>query len=235
MPSSTVPKFTFSARSWPPVVVGRLLEVGAAADHHGLVAGGQRLEAVGAAAQAEVGKERDAQLLGQAVDQGERPGRVLAHLQEPLAAQDQEVRRAGRVEAEEEGALARQAGKWRSPKALIPSLKDSSEPAESRITRTPSGGLDEALGQGQQGDDRGAVVVGAGDHLAEADVGHRRDGAEAEQEPEPGEQASAAEGAERGQQRAADDRRHQHRAGVGLLDQAEAVGDQRDLGVEDEA
>lgn len=31
-------------------------------------------------------------------------------------------------------------GKWRSPNAFIPSLKDSSAPAESKITRTPAGG-----------------------------------------------------------------------------------------------
>ena len=36
------------------------------------------------------------------------------------------------------------------------------------------GGVGEALGEGEQGDDRGAVVVGAGDDLARADLGHRR-------------------------------------------------------------
>ena len=29
------------------------------------------------------------------------------------------------------------AGKWRRPKPCIPSMNDSSEPVESRITRTP--------------------------------------------------------------------------------------------------
>ena len=127
-------------------------------------------------------------------------------------------------------------GKWRSPNAFIPSLKDSSEPAESRITRIPAAAPRRSrCGQRQQGDDRGAVVVGAGDDLRSADLGHRRRRAEAEQDPELGEQAPAGEGAERGQDRSADDRRHQRRAGVGLLDQPEAVGDLRNRRVEDEA
>ena len=127
--------------------------------------------------------------------------------------------------------------KWRSPKALIPSLKDSSEPAESRITRTPCGRLrDEAAGQRQQGDDRGAVVVGAGDDLARADVGHRRDRAEAEEErrawPAGACRSAAPSAASSGPPTTG-------AISGGLvsvrLDQAEAVGDLRDRGVEDEA
>ena len=93
----------------------------------------------------------------------------------------------------------------------------------------------DALRQCQQGDDAGAVVVGTGHGLAPGDVGHRRDRAEANQGAEPGEPAPPRQGAQPGQQRTAHHRRHQHRARVLALDQAEAVGDPGDLRVEDQA
>ena len=55
-----------------PVVVGRLLEAGAGAERGALVSGGQRDDAVGGVAQAQVGKQRDTQLVGEPVEQGQR-------------------------------------------------------------------------------------------------------------------------------------------------------------------
>src|SRR6478752_8234174 len=73
-----------------PVVVGWLLEVGAAGEDGGFVAGGEGLETVGAVVEAEVGEEPDAHLLGEVVHEGEGAGRVLAHLQEALAAEHEQ-------------------------------------------------------------------------------------------------------------------------------------------------
>ena len=56
--------------------------------------------------------------------------------------------------------------------------------------------LDQALGEGEQGNDRGAVVVGAGHDVAQGDVGHRRRSACAEEDAELGEQPRAGERAE---------------------------------------
>ena len=73
------------------------------------------------------------------------------------------MRRADRVHADHLRALA-SAGraKWRRAKACIPSMNDSSEPVDSRITRTPGSGLvAQRAGQREQHGHAGEVVVGA--------------------------------------------------------------------------
>ncbi len=96
------------------------------------------------------------------------------------------------------------------------------------------GVLGEAAGEPEQGDAGAAVVVGAGDDRTHADVGHRRGASDPEDEAELGERTVPAERAERRQQWAAEDRRHQRRTGVGALDQSEPVADLGQRRVEDE-
>ncbi len=203
----------------------------------GLVAGRQRLEPVGAVVQAQVGIEPDPHLLGQAVDQGERARRVLVHLQEALAAQRQQVRRADRLEAEEEGALRGRLGEV----ALAERFDSLAEGLLGAGREQDHAGRPRAAPRAKRRARASRETTAVPLSLAPGTTSRRPMSAIAATEPRPrkrpslDEQAPAAQRAERRQQRAADDRRHQHRAGVGLLDQAEAVGDQRDLGMEDEA
>ena len=99
-------------------------------------------------------------------DEGERAGRVVVHLQEALAPQRQQVGRADRLEAEEEGALPGQLGEVALAERFHPLAEGLLRAGREQDHPDPLGRLgEEALGQGQQGDDRGAVVVGAGDDL----------------------------------------------------------------------
>src|SRR3954471_110719 len=91
-----------------PVVAAWLALVGAAAEGDGLGAGCPGLQSVGTVVGAEVGVEPAVMFAGDALDEGEGAGRVVAHLQEALALQRQQVGGAERLQAEEEGGLARQ-------------------------------------------------------------------------------------------------------------------------------
>ena len=69
----------------------------------------------------------------------------------------------------------------------MPSLNDSSEPVESRITRSDEvGAASSRRAIASRTDDGGGVVVGARDDGAGADLGHRGGVAGAEQGTEPG-------------------------------------------------
>ena len=124
--------------------------------------------------------------------------------------------------------------KWRSPNALIPSLKDSSAPAERSASNVPGRLRDQPPGDGERVDPAplsfapGTTRRIPMSAIAAADT-------DPEQDPEFRQRPAPRDGAEGGEDRAADDRRHQRRAGVHRVDQAESVGEPWQGRVEDEA
>src|SRR4051794_30706397 len=155
-----------------PVVVRRLLEVRAGAEHRARVAGGEGVDAVGGVPQPQVGVELDPELVGQTVDQGEGLRGILPHPEHALAAQHQEVGRAKRVEAEEEGALGRQRREVAAREVVHPLacrlLRGRQEDDAYPLGRA----FPERAREREERHHAGAVVVGAGHGLARADLGH---------------------------------------------------------------
>ena len=135
-----------------PVVVGRLLELGAPSTAPRTDSRRQRLErrrsrfaaAGSGTARSRARSARPSSSAsagaGTRASSGIPPPAARSRCGEPtVSTQRKNVRSRG------------SSAKWRSPNAFIPSLNDSSEPAESRITRTELGRLGEqALGEREQ-------------------------------------------------------------------------------------
>ena len=120
----------------------------------------------------------DPELLGVRLDLRQEVLGVLVHPHHPLALERQQVGRAHRVHAHEARACpSGRSGKWRRPKACMPSMNDSSDPVDSRITRSPSGGR--LVAQRARASDSSTATpvrlsLAPGTTAARADVRHRR-------------------------------------------------------------
>ena len=101
------------------------------------------------------------ELLGELVHQGERPAGVLANPHHPLTAEHDKVGRAEDVEADEEGALAREAGRRPTKPRLHPVAGRLLGGGEQEHAEALGRALDEGPRDREQRHDSGPVVVRA--------------------------------------------------------------------------